>query len=174
VYRGITKQDTLAIALKNHEGSFVTRLTVLVYWRQARPQGALLSCPHSMHYLRIASNSPDYPTSSRGRVRMWLHTGSIFNGAWLITMSSYSAVISTSRVVLSGFSLERRHLCCENISVPPPRHKCSSEAMSVVCYLVKDISRFFSTRWPDKTKDDLSLYFCQTQRSSLLWRDCIP
>jgi hypothetical protein len=32
------KQNTLAIALKNHEGSFATRLTVLVYWRQARPQ----------------------------------------------------------------------------------------------------------------------------------------
>ena len=26
------------VALKNHEGSFATRLTVLVYWRQARPQ----------------------------------------------------------------------------------------------------------------------------------------
>jgi hypothetical protein len=51
---------------------------------------------------------------------MWLLTGSIFNGAWLITMSSYSAAISTSRVVVSGFGLESRDICSENILVPPP------------------------------------------------------
>ena len=32
------KRNTLAIALKNHEGSPATRLNVLVYWRQARLQ----------------------------------------------------------------------------------------------------------------------------------------
>lgn len=42
--------NTLAIASKNHEGSFATRLSVPVYWRQARLQQlfsaamAFLSC----------------------------------------------------------------------------------------------------------------------------------
>jgi hypothetical protein len=32
------KRNTLAITLKNHEGSPATRLNVLAYWRQARLQ----------------------------------------------------------------------------------------------------------------------------------------
>jgi hypothetical protein len=43
--------DTLAIVLKDHEGNFVTKLTVLVYWKQARPQelfpAALILCTTS-------------------------------------------------------------------------------------------------------------------------------
>ena len=34
----IANQMKLAVALKNHEGSFATRLTVLAYWRQVRLQ----------------------------------------------------------------------------------------------------------------------------------------
>jgi hypothetical protein len=48
------KRNTLAIALKNHEGSSATRLTVLVYWRQARLQklfsAALRRVPFSSFY----------------------------------------------------------------------------------------------------------------------------
>jgi hypothetical protein len=36
--RAYRESMKLAVALKNHEGSFATRLTVLVYWRQVRLQ----------------------------------------------------------------------------------------------------------------------------------------